>query len=118
MNSIASRKPGELGESWPDSGHPLGEPEPGSVLAEVSHPYEPGAVIGPVRTARDRAQPRPTHLREPAAASLLSPVISRNARFADCSANNVGVTARFVTNPELTDDTDVTRRVLVPRVTY
>jgi hypothetical protein len=72
----------------------------------------------PVRTASDRARPRPTHLREPAAASLLRPAISRNARFADCSANNVGVTARFVTNPELTDDTDVTRWVLVPRVTY
>jgi len=40
--------------------HPLAEPGPGSVLAEVSHPGEPGAVIGPVRTpAAERSRGPP-----------------------------------------------------------
>ncbi len=49
----------ELGATYGGGG-------PGSVLAEVSHPGEPGAVIGPIRTANGGAPSRPTHLREPA----------------------------------------------------
>src|SRR6266702_974180 len=113
MNSIASRKLGELGEWWLDWGHRWRS----RGLDRSSLRCYPGTGCRhrPARTARPHNRGPPICA---PAASLLSPAISRNARFADCSANNVGVTARFVTNPELTDDTDVTRWVLVPRVTY
>src|SRR6478736_5760829 len=110
MNSITSRKPGGLGEWWPDWRYPWRS----RGLDRFSLRCHPGAGCRhrPARTAR----PQPIHLR--ACRFPIKPCNFTKREICRLLANNVGVTARFVTNPELTDDTDVTRWVLVPRVTY